>query len=208
MNDPQWPVLIFGAWNLGEVVAETLELTGQPVLGFIDPNPPGHMKTINAFPKNAYAFVAIGDDTLREYVFKCLLAHSRRLRSIYHPSAIVSTSAKLGINTFLGEYSVIRTAATTGNGLLLQSGAVISHHCQVGDFVSIGPNATVASRACIGDRTLVGVGATIKPGVRVGSDCTVGAGAVVVSDIAAKSVVVGNRGFRTTRFPPAMCRWR
>ena len=184
--------MIFGAWYLGEVAAEIFELTDQPVLGFVDPEPAEHLKTVDVFPEDASAFVAIGTNPIREYVCNRLLAHSRRLKSIFHPSAIVSASATLGENTFLAEYSVVRTAVTAGDGLSLQAGGVISHHCKVGNFVSIGPNAAIGSKARIGDRTLIGIGATIKPGIQIGPDCTIGAGAVVVRDIPAERTVVGN----------------
>ena len=83
MNDPQGPVLIFGAWYLGEVAAEIFELTDQPVLGFVDPEPAEHLKTVDVFPEDASAFVAIGTNPIREYVCNRLLAHSRRLKSIF-----------------------------------------------------------------------------------------------------------------------------
>ena len=191
IDEPKSTV-IYGAWNFSEVAAEILELNEYQVNGFIDPSPPNGIKTLNHYPNDVTAFIAIGDNTLREYVTHTLQSNHRNLVSAIHPSAIISSSAFLGNASLLGEYSVIRTGSTVLEGLSLQTGAVISHHCKIGKFVSVGPNAAIASRVKIGNRTLVGTGAVIKPGVCIGNDCIIGAGAVVFKDLPSYTTVVGN----------------
>lgn len=185
-------VLVYGAWYMSEVITEVLELNNRVVVGYIDPQPPKNQQTLDYFPRCSGVVLAIGDNSIREYIAHNLTANSRKPLSVIHPTAILSISVSLGDYAFLGEYSIIRTSATIGDGLLLQSGAIISHHCKVGEFVSIGPNAALASKVSIGDRTMIGVGASIKPGIQIGNDCLIGAGAVVISNLPPHSIVGGN----------------
>ena len=185
-------ILIYDAWYMSEVITEIMELNDRIVVGYVDPQPPENQQTLNYFPENSDVLLAIGDNSIREYIARNLTTNSRTPESAIHPTAILSNSASIGDYAFLGEYSIVRTSATIGDGLLLQSGAVISHHCKVGKFVSIGPNAAIASKVSVGDRTLIGVGASVKPGIEIGNDCIIGAGAVVVSDLPPHSVVGGN----------------
>lgn len=186
------PIVVFGAWYHGEVVAETIAELGWKLAGFVDPDPPADRKSLSSLPGNAAFHVAIGDNQLRADVTRKLRLNSRPLVSIIHPSARVSPSARLGEGVFIAENAVVRTGVIAGDGLLLQAGAVVSHHCALGDFVSIGPNAAAGSHARIGDQAAIGVGANIKPWIRVGTNSLTGAGAAVLRDVPDGATVVGN----------------
>lgn len=184
-------LVIYGAWYYSKVVAEAAELSGWDVEGFVDPDPPPGTETLTHIPAGSSVFVAIGDNSLRAFVYAKLQKDGRNLVSILHPTAVVSPSASLGEGCYLAEYAVIRANSQVGPGTLLNSGSVVSHDCQVGSFVTFGPNAATGGRVTIGERTLIGVGASIRPQCAIASGCIVGAGAVVIGDVSANQSVVG-----------------
>jgi len=185
-------LVIYGAWYLSRVIAEAAEASGREVLGFVDPEPPEDVATLETLPENVAVFVAIGNNHIREAVTSSLLKHSRRIATIAHPTACISPSASIDPGSFIGELVVVRTKATLGQGVVLQAGSIVSHDCQVKSFATFGPNAVAAGRVRIGQRTLVGAGASIAPGVSIGEDCTVTVGAGVFKDSENNKKLIGN----------------
>jgi sugar O-acyltransferase (sialic acid O-acetyltransferase NeuD family) len=190
-SQPPGNLVIFGGWFFSRVVAETAELLGWTVAGFVDPDPPEWISALSHVPDNTRAIVAIGNNTQRSLVQGKVLEHGRSLVSIVHPTASVSRSATLDAGCYLAEHATIRANSFVGAGTILNTGSVVSHDCHIGSFVSFGPNAATASHVSTGARTMLGVGACVRPHAKIGSDCEVGAGAAVVNDIPDGCTVVG-----------------
>lgn len=190
-SQPTGTLVIFGGWFFGRVVAETAELLGWTVAGFVDPDPPAWTTALKHVPDDAFAIVAIGNNTQRAFVQSRVLQRGRSVVSILHPTASVSRSSTLDAGCYLGEYATIRSNSCVGAGTILNTGSVVSHDCQIGSFVTFGPNAATASHVSIGARTMLGVGACVRPHAKIGSDCEVGAGGAVVDDIPDGCTVAG-----------------
>jgi len=190
-SQPCGTLVIFGGWFFGRVVAETAELIGWTVAGFVDPDPPEWISALSRVPDNACAIVAIGNNTQRALVQGKVLERGRSLVSIVHPTASVSRSATLNAGCYLAEHATIRSNSFVGAGTILNTGSVVSHDCLIGSFVTFGPNAAAASHVSIGARTMLGVGACVRPHTKIGSDCEVGAGGAVVYNIPDGSTVAG-----------------
>ena len=186
------PVVLYGAWYVGDVVAELVQLLGLPLAGFVDPQPAPWNTSLHRVLDDAVVHVSIGDPGVRANVSARLREHHRHFVSLFHPTAVVSPSAKMGDGIYLAEHATVRTGASLGSGVQLQAGAIVSHHCVIADFVSVGVGSTIASRCEVGTGTLIGAGAVLRPGVAVGKNCTVGAGAVVVKDVSDGLTVAGN----------------
>jgi UDP-N-acetylglucosamine acyltransferase len=106
-----------------------------------------------------------------------------------HPSAIISSSAKLGENVTIGAYCVIGDEVEIGDGSVIGPHAVIEKwtslgkECRVYLFASVGAEPQdlkfkgERSFTVIGDRTTIREGATIHRATgegnetRIGSDC-------------------------------------
>ncbi|NNF77881.1 MAG: acetyltransferase, partial [Rhizobiales bacterium] len=174
-------LVIFGAWYFARVVAETAELRGWTIEGFVDPEPPENTPALTKISDDGLVIVAIGDNEMRAYVHNKLIQSGRTFATIAHPNASISPSACIEPGCYLAEFACVRTNATVGAGTILNSGCVVSHDCQIGEFVTFGPNAAAAGKAVIGARSTIGVGASVRPRAEVGCDCQVGAGAAVVS---------------------------
>ena len=52
-SQPSGNLVIFGGWFFGRVVAETAELLGWTVVGFVDPDPPAWITALTHVPDNA-----------------------------------------------------------------------------------------------------------------------------------------------------------
>lgn len=109
--------------------------------------------------------------------------------SLIHPSAIVSSSARLGENVTIGAYCVIGDEVEIGDGSVIGPHAVIEKwtslgkECRVYQFASVGAEPQdlkfkgERSFTVIGDRTTIREGATIHRATgegnetRIGNDC-------------------------------------
>lgn len=184
-------LIIFGGWFFGRVVAETAELLGWSVMGFVEPEPPAHLSPLRELPVDAAAIVAIGNNALRQAVHQELARRGRRIVTIVHPTAAIAKSAILGDGCYIAEHATVRTHSVVGAGTILNSGAVVSHDCEVGAFATFGPNAATSGHVVVGPRTLLGTGSSVRPHVRIGADCAVAPGSAVMHDLADAQAAVG-----------------
>lgn len=106
-----------------------------------------------------------------------------------HPSAIVSSKARIGNNVSIGPFCVVEDDVEIGDGTELISHVVLGNGARIGSEVRIHPNAVIATApqdlkyrnepttAHVGDRTVIRESVTINRGTvhsyetRVGSDC-------------------------------------
>jgi UDP-N-acetylbacillosamine N-acetyltransferase len=114
------------------------------------------------------------------------------LVNLIHPSTVVSPSAVLSRNIFVGAFAFVNMDARVADGVVVNSRAAIEHDNEIGECVFLGTGATLSGHVHIGSFTMVGAGVTIKPGTRVAGGVTLGAGAVVVRDVTEPGVYVGN----------------
>ncbi len=142
---------------------------------------------------NAFLFASIGDNYIRERVYnKISTLQEDVFISLQHPSAIVSRTALIGVNSLISAAAIINAQSTIGTGCIINTGAIIEHECTIKAFAHIAPGATLAGNVTVGKRSFIGAGAVVKQGVTIGDDVIVGAGAVVVKDIPDNITVVGN----------------
>jgi len=189
------PLVIYGAGDHGQVVAEAAEADGLIVLGFVDDHATvsgGRLLALDD-PRldTAVFFPAVGDNAARLALFQRLVEQGRTLVNVVHPHATLSPAATLGRGVYLGPQCVVGPHATLGDACLINSAAVVEHHAQLAAGVHVAPTAALAGRVTVGLQTLVGLGAKVLPGVTLGERCTVGAGAVVTQDFPDHATLTG-----------------
>lgn len=135
------------------------------------------------------AIVAIGNAQTRAVIQKQLKSVAPAL---IHPSAVVSSTARLGQGSAVMPNAVVNADTVIGDGVIINSGAVIEHDCTVGDYSHICPNSSLAGGVAVGSLSWVGIGSAVIQGVSIGHHVTVGAGSVIIRDIADNKTVVGN----------------
>jgi sugar O-acyltransferase (sialic acid O-acetyltransferase NeuD family) len=157
----------------------TGDLYGVPRMKEYDPS----------FEPDAYAIVAIGDNTIRKRVAE---STKHRFANAIHNSAIISAKVSMGLGNMILHGAIIQAQTRVGNHVIINTGAQVDHDCVIEDYVHIAPRVVLCGTVNIGTGTLVGAGATVIPGKKIGKWAMVGAGSVVTKDIPDYAVAVGN----------------
>lgn len=135
--------------------------------------------------------IAIGDNEIRQTLYREALQSDKELVSIIHPGARVSSYCVIGAGSFVAAAALVAVEAELGVACIVNHAAVVDHDCRIGGFTHIGPNATLGGGVQVGRGCLIGAGATLLAGVRVGDNAVIGAGSVVIADIKDGQTVVG-----------------
>jgi sugar O-acyltransferase (sialic acid O-acetyltransferase NeuD family) len=185
-------LLVLGAGGHGRSVAEAVAAAGEfAVVGFLDDAFPeldqireipvlGKVADLARFRDVAdHAFVAIGNNALRQRITAQLREAGFMPATIIHPRAIVSPSAIIGAGSAAMAGAIIGTEAVLGEGVIVNCAAVADHHCRVGDFGHLGVNAAMAGGA------ILGAGAWMQAGSALGYGVEIDAGRVLAPGEAA-----------------------
>ena len=173
-------LLIVGAGGHGRSVAEAVVAAGEfAVLGFLDDAFPeldqiGEIPVLGKVADLAcfrdltnHAFVAIGNNVLRQKVAAELRNAGFILASVTHPRAIVSPSAIIGAGSAVMAGAIVGTEAVLGEGVIVNCAAVVDHHCRVRDFGHLGVNAAMAGGSVLGVAAWMQGGSALGYGVEI-----------------------------------------
>jgi UDP-3-O-[3-hydroxymyristoyl] glucosamine N-acyltransferase len=78
-----------------------------------------------------------------------------------HPSAVIRSSAKLGVGVSIGAHVIIDEDTTIGENSCLAAGAVIGRDVQIGHDCRIYPNVTIYPGTRLGNRVVIHAGAVL-----------------------------------------------
>ena len=120
--------------------------------------------------------------------------------SIVHPSSVLSPSANIGNNVFIGANSTISTKSIIGNHTFINRSVSIGHDVNIGNFCFIAPGVTVTGSVTIRDSGFVGAGSTIINSVVIGTGATVAAGSIVTRNVSDLSLVMGSPARQKNQF--------
>ena len=173
-------LLIIGAGGHGRSVAEAVLASGEHIVaGFLDDAFPelkwvwdvpvlGKVADLAQWRDEAdYAFVAIGNNALRQRVVAGLRATGFLLATVLHPRAIVSPTAVIGEGSTIMAGGIIGTEARLGDGVIVNCAAVVDHHCHVGDFGHLGVNSAMAGGSVLGAAAWMQAGSALGYGVEI-----------------------------------------
>lgn len=138
-------------------------------------------------------FIAIGDNNIREKIFKALIIKNASPINAIHATAIISPSAQVNANgVMISAGAIINALSCIGKGTIINSGAIVEHDCIVGDFAHIAPGAVLCGNVSVGKNSFVGAGSVVKQGISIGENVIIGAGSVVVKNVENGKGVKGN----------------
>lgn len=175
-------IVVVGAGGHGKSVADLLLLQKEYELaGFVDDTYPeisdvwgfpvlGRMSadTLSSLHENVgCVVVAIGNNALRESIFKLVDGLGLVMPRIVHPNAFVSPRAILGNGCVVMANAVIGTEARLGDGVIINAGAIVDHHAVVDDFGHLGVNASMAGGAYLGRLAWAQAGVALGYGVSI-----------------------------------------
>jgi sugar O-acyltransferase (sialic acid O-acetyltransferase NeuD family) len=202
MTTPLQRIVIVGAGAQGAIVADILEHSGEPAIGFVDDTPALLGTSVLGLPVLApiaglsdiahdAIVVAIGDNHLRRTLVERLVAAGERLTTAVHPFSSVAPSTRIGDGSMISAGAIVLPRALVGRSVILNTKSSVDHDTAIGDFAHIACGATVGGRVHIGEETLIGLGASVASGMSVGARTIIGAGGVVVGDIPDEVIAFG-----------------
>lgn len=179
-------LLLVGAGGFGRVVlehasqfydcaflddGETPVVDGVPIIG--------STKDIeNLYDEYRYLVVSIGNNKLRENLYRRAASIGYTFPNIIVPSAYVSARATLGSGVIILNNAVIQNNAHVGSGCIINPGVEMHHDSSIGDYCLIYTNSVVRSLAHVGDRVWIGSTATVSTGASVPNDAIIDDGKV------------------------------
>jgi sugar O-acyltransferase (sialic acid O-acetyltransferase NeuD family) len=192
-------LLIIGCGGHSKVVSEIAEEVGFKEISYLITE--GNIDTFlgrmvtTLFPVNynEYFFVAIGDNSKREALFRDFLKRNPKAIgvSLIHPSSIIASNCTIGPGSVIMPLSIINTSSTLGTGVIINTKSSVDHDSNLKDFSSLAPGVTMGGGVNIGKRSAICIGATVKNGIQIGKDAIVGASSLVLNDIDDNWVVYG-----------------
>lgn len=208
LDSEKHPLVLVGGGGHALVVAEAAAAAGVLAVGFLDDDVDaplgrspssmirvGKLSELDRIGDRGW-IVAVGHLAFRGSVIDRLsqMEHGRGARTVIHPSAVVSSSARIGAGVFIGPRAVVNARALVMDHAIVNTGAIVEHECIVGYNAHIAPGAVLAGRVRVGTQTLVGIGARVLPDLSIGDRCVVGAGTVVVRSVVDEKTVIGVPG--------------
>lgn len=175
-KQPLWRVVGFAD---DDPARETGNFEGYPLLGSCE-------KASRDFP-GASVFVAIGDNAVRERIYRQLRGHD--FPAFVDPSAQVSPTTEFRHGTFIAPEAVVSVGAEIGKFVIINARAGVGHDSTVGDFSNIAPGVSLSGHTTIGDHVFMGTNSCTAPGMTVGSGATVACGTPVLKNVAPGAVL-------------------
>lgn len=196
-------IIILGNGGHSRVIQEIIATTAHKVIAILDDKYESGFQEkdvihapilflMKLFRANTRVVVAIGSNENRKKVVQSLHLLPQHYLSVIHPTAVVSTSAKIGYGSVIMPHAVVNAAAEIGNHCIINTGSIVEHDNEIGDYSHISPNATLTGNVTTGEGVHVGSSATIIPGKHLGKWSVIGAGSTVIEHIPAYSKAVGS----------------
>lgn len=196
-------LLIIGASGHGKVVADiAMKMKQWDEIAFLDDNPDistslglkvlGNTKCISDFIEHYDIFIGIGNNDIREKLFRELKKNGASIPVLIHPNTIIGEEVEVGIGTVVMAGVIINSSTSIGKGCIINTGATIDHDNEIDDFVHISPGVNTAGNVRIGYKTWVGIGSVISNNINICSNCIIGAGSLVIKDLLCSGTYVGS----------------
>ncbi|HPG11198.1 MAG TPA: acetyltransferase [Chitinophagaceae bacterium] len=196
------PVAIIGYSGHAYVIIDILLSAGRLVTAYCDSSEkeknPYHLQYLGKESealdklKDYDVFACVGHNGIREKIHTQMSELLGNPINAIHPSAVISSSVKLGDGIMIAANATINPLAEIGRGVICNTSSSIDHECIIEDFAHIGPGAVLCGNVKVGKNTFVGANAVIRQGIIIGKNVMIGAGTVVVKDIPDNTTVVGN----------------
>lgn len=174
-------LLLVGAGGFGRVVLE--HASSQYDCAFLDDGDTSVVNGVSVigktsemekfFPEYKLLLVTIGNNTIRERLYKEAAAIGYTFPNIIHRSAYISPYASIGAGCVILNNAVVQNNAKIGDGCILNPGVEAHHDSTIGNYCLIYTNSVIRSLTHVGDRVWIGSTATISTGADVPNDAII-----------------------------------
>lgn len=176
-------IQVVGVVDDGEVDRDLLDSRGARFLG--------SLATVDELDPEVSCAIGIADTRVRARVAQRLTSRVTSAPVLIHPNAHVGFGVRLGPGSVVCSHVSIETNVTIGRQVHINQNSTVGHDSVLGDFVTVSPMVAISGSVGVQPHVFLGTGAAIRQGVTLGEGATVGMGAAVVSDVEARTTVVG-----------------
>jgi len=198
-------IVLLGMGGHAKVLLDSMRECGMTVRGFINPvntDAPDGVEYLgdderfrsDYSPSSVDLVNGLGsvrNTQARGDIFNQFKACGYRFASVIHPSAVISSTARLGEGVQVMAGVVIQTGVRCGDNVLMNTRSMIDHDCRVGTHSHIASGSVVSGNVNVGENVHVGAGSTIIQGINIGEASVIAAGAVVICDVPECTTVAG-----------------
>tara|TARA_Y100001970_G_scaffold294127_1_gene447181 strand:- start:22668 stop:23306 length:639 start_codon:yes stop_codon:yes gene_type:complete len=199
-------VILLGAGGHGEVVLESLQLSGIEVIGICDPalgkNTEGNMglpildssSLVEKYPSQNFLLAnGVGfmpGQNARSGLFLDMKEKGYSFMGTCHPTAIISKSATINESAQLMAGSIIQSHVYIGENTIINTAAQVDHGSHIASLAHICPGAILSGDVQVGESAFIGAGAVVSNGVKIGKNAVIGAGAIITKNVPDNSKVI------------------
>ena len=195
-------LIIIGASGHGKVVADiAIKLNKWQSIAYFDDDDSiktcmglqviGKTVDVIKYKDKAEFFIAIGNNLIRERIYRELENIGIETITLIHPSAIIGNDVEIGLGTVVMAGTVINSSSRIGKACIINTSSSVDHDNLIGDFVHIAPGVRLAGTVKVGNGSWLGIGSVVSNNLSICSNCKIGAGAVVVKDIEESGTYIG-----------------
>ncbi|MCC8421890.1 MULTISPECIES: acetyltransferase [Photorhabdus] len=194
-------LIIIGAGGFSKSIIDSLDRKKYELIGFIDTFKVGSHQgypilgnDINKVDEsmNYNYFIGIGDPKIRLHFFNLIMSKGLSLINIIDPTAIVSSSTKLGIGVYIGKMCIINPDTCIGDGVVINTRSLIEHGNSIGCCCNISTNVVLNGDVTVGTKTFIGSCTVVNGQITIGNNSVIGSGSVVIRHIPNNVVVAGS----------------
>lgn len=195
-------VYIIGAGGHGKVVLDIINKREEyQAVAFLDDDLSLQGKIINglkvlgkielALKDDKAVIIAVGNNKIREKLFKQMCDHNVEIINAVHLDAVINSFVSLGQGIVIAAGAVINSNAEIEDNVIINTGVTVDHDSKIGKHVHLFPGVNLGGNVTVQQGTHIGIGAIVLPGINIGQNSIVGAGAVVTKDVPDDVTVVG-----------------
>lgn len=198
-------IVIVGSGGHSKVVQDIVTCyPGDKIIGYLDDKykeasiqdqiyfgPVESVRNVLRYFPNTQVIIAIGDNRTRKQMVERLNLSHQYYAAVIHPSAVISSRARIGSGTVVMAGAVIQSDSVIGEHAIINTSAIIEHDNIIGDYAHVSPNAALTGAVALGQGVHIGAGATVNPKIVIGEWSTIGSGATVVRAIPSYCTAVG-----------------
>ena len=175
-------------WGSFEFIDDNLEaLNGKTC------DAPLHKKIQGYQPeKDADYICCIAKSDLRKNIVESFEANGAHFINIIHPTAVVSSSSKLGKAVVLYPFSIVSDNALIEDGCIINMYSSVAHDSVVGEYSTISAHCDITGMCKVGKYVFMGTSSQMIPSSRIGDNAYICAGSMVMGRVKENTKVMGN----------------
>lgn len=132
--------------------------------------------------------ISFSNHTLRNSFEKLMYDKGIESVNIFHPSAIISKSANIGIGNYIAANAVVSCNSKIENHNIINFNTTIGHDSSLKNHIIINPGARISGNVIIESNVLIGANSFVYQGKKIGTNSFVDAMTYVDRDIESKMI--------------------